>query len=308
MKIRERKASRVGPGGAASGLMLIAGVLAPLLWSESNRLWFNQQVRSVGIGWFGGYAWLVPAGVALLCGIAAAILADRHKRRLQPLRDSEVSLEGPHALYLRPYFTDTGTPLLNPFYSAWSGGLSLEAYALNPEQFVGRVLEPYINVREVGGNPSTVANSRILIPYDAWQDAVKEAIHAAAVIVMMPLMLPDRNTGIMRGEATIWELQYIVESGLLDRTIVLMPHVPWGARKRTRGAWERTRNRVAEFGLELPAYREQGDVLVFSHADEAWRMEKLFSPALPARKQVAAGLVEALRWTSERCGFALLDR
>lgn len=287
-------------------MMLLGGALSPLLWFEGNRNWFNEQLRRAGIGWFGSSPWMILAAVAVVSVASAIIMGDRHKRRLQPFRDAEVSLDVPHALFLRPYFTDTGVQLVN--HSAWSAGLSLDAYPLNPEQFVGRVLEPYLDVREVGGSPSTIGNARIVVPYDEWQGAVKAAIHAASVIVVLPLMMPDHDTDTMRGEATIWELRYLAESGLLLQTIVLMPHVVWGARRRTREAWERTRVRVADFGLELPAYAEEGGALVFSDADGAWRMKQRFAPEVPARKRVAAGLIEALQWISERSGFSLMQR
>ncbi|MFL5384587.1 MAG: hypothetical protein ACJ8GN_18855 [Longimicrobiaceae bacterium] len=308
MKIRERKETRFEPGALAGVLLLIVTVLMPLAGSGFVLSWVSRQVQANGLGSPNQFeSMLIVAVPTLAIGVGAVVAAFRHKRALQPLRDSEAALEGPYALFLRAYYSDYHSVFPNPFLSASSGGVFRDSVVLGPEEFVARVLEPFIDVREVGGSPSTIGSARITTADEEWQPAVVKAIHGASVIVVLPLMKQDRK-GATRGEAMIWELRYLVESGLMDRTIVLMPGVPWVVRWKMREAWERSRLRVAGFGLELPQYDGRGGIWAFVRSGQTWRPEKSFAPVASSQKRLAAGLVEALLWMSGRFEFPLLDR
>jgi hypothetical protein len=235
----------------------------------------------------------------------------RHKRKLQWLRNKELLLPGPKALFLRPFFSDKGIKFLNPFYSGWStalSGVSIDLGFLGPEEFVGRVLEPFMNVVQVGGSPATIGNATLSISDEDWKPLVIEAVHSASIIVILPVLRQEKKTGRTSGESTIWELRYLVDSCRMMQTIVVMPSVSWYRRRTTREGWERARSKAAEFGLNLPVYERKGAVLTFERKGSTWQVVNSFGQAVCLRRKIAFGIVEAVKMFAHRESFSLLDR
>lgn len=300
-KIKERTDSRFSIGIVEVLLCLIGVVVAvggrTGMWLD----WAEKWVSRPG-------AWILPVVVAIPLLSSAAHFARRSKSRLQPFRDLEATMDGTHALFLRPFFSDTKVGIPNPFFSAiWSGGFSIEPPELGPEEFVGRVLEPYINVREVGG-ATTIGNGRIPVSSEKWQEDVIKAANKASVTIILPLLGQDKKAGQDLGESTLWELSYLVKTGLISRAMIIMPKVEWRGRKSVRDSWERARAKALGFGMLLPEYSKDGGVLTFEHDHVAWRPAQIFGQNISGRKSLAVGLVEAIKWQAEHHGFELSTR
>lgn len=226
----------------------------------------------------------------------------------QPLRNSEANLAGGvSALYLRPFFT-AGLCFDNPFRSYWK--LALIGFSIDPplllcEQFVARVLEPYINVREIGGNPLLAGIGR-LTTEEEWKDTFGTALNEAQVVIIIPAFYEDPKTGQTSGEMTLWEIQQLMVSKRMDRAIAIMPKK--FPRIPTREYWQESQKRLADLGLILPNYDWKGCVLVFDQVNNHWEFTKKFGQRGFGKKRLAKGLLEALMFQSERHGFSLLGR
>jgi hypothetical protein len=306
-KLRERQASRFSRGPTASLLFGIGGIL--MAFALGGGYFLAAGLRATGIADLGDDAARVVGGVlAMLFVIPATFIAQRHQQQLQVVRDQDIRVGGPVALYLRPFFIDKYLRLPNPYRSRsfWSPDMA----PILPAEFIGRVLEPYINVRQLGGGPETLANTRVQAPLlgDEWKRTVKNQIQAASVAIVIPLLDRDRKSGELRGQATLWELAWLINSGAMARTIVMMPSVAWVHRRRVRDGWERGRAVLRELGLVLPPYTKRGEVMTFARDDGCWCVAASFGGKGRAINRFAVGLVEAVQSLAGQHGFALLDR
>ncbi len=304
-KIKERRDSRFSIGMIEALLLLIATIAAPVVRTNIWRDWAEKWVGRPG-------AWVLSVVVLIAFIWPASILARRTKGRLQPLRDADAALGGTNALFLRPFFTDTKVRITNPFYSIGTSGVTIEPAGLGPEEFVGRVLEPYINVREVGGE-APIGNGRVPVPPEKWQDTVIKVAGEASVIIIIPLLWKDEKTGQEYGEGTFWELKYLARTGLMSRAIALMPKVDWRSQKSVNVGWERFRASVAEFGVLLPEYNDDGCAMIFEETSGVWRPAEIFDQDSDIfdpfeLKRLAFNLVEALKRQAERHDFELSIR
>jgi len=308
-RIRERHNSLFEVGLWPLSLFSIAVILAPIARTDYWTDWLATSLRSAGITGINDIeSKIVGGSIALGFGIAGAILAHRSKLSRQVDRDSEIQLLGPKALFLRPYFSDKKFLFPNPFYSYWSCGISLEPIYMPPEEFVGRILEPYVSVMEIGGDPKFISGGKIYSPDDCWRESFIQAVERATFVVIMPMLGFDPKTRKALGEATIWELRYLVESENIHRTIVLMPKVPPLRRKYARQSWERARLAAASFGLTLPEYKRNGAIILFRRKLGIWEVAVDFIGTESRRASFAVGLVEAVEGLAAKNGFALHNR
>jgi hypothetical protein len=231
-----------------------------------------------------------------------AWLSRRHKIKLQRTRDAEALSSDFRALFLRPFFLDKNFLFANPFWSPFCP----ETKSLAPPEFVGRVLESYINVVQFGGESDEVSNARISMPDSSkWEPLFTQQVDHASVVVIIPLLRYEGPGGRPEGEATMWELDYLVRSFALERTIAIMP-------TRARGwiaeSWERARMRAVKLGVNFPEYSRSGDVMTFEYHNGNWRVVAGFCGSWKGRERLAAGLVAATKSLSERHRFTLLAR
>ncbi len=307
VKVEEANNSAFNIGCLAPFLFLPGFLFFIWFRDTSSRKWLNNELVELGIGDFNGYAALILLiGIPLLTCIPATLLARRSKIKSQQLRNNKIDLEKIHALYLRPYYTDSNISIPNPFYSMWSGGVSLETPALNPEEFVARVLERHLNIYAFGGNNKTVGMGRATAPNLDWQFGVTESIKKACFIVIFPYLSQLPNSNQISGLSTLWELNQVANLGKLDRTIAIMPCHYWYNRKKIRDNWEKTCEKALEFGVILPKYNNKGCMVTFEYKDELWKPLKIFGDdGIYRQKRLARGLIEALFFLSERFNIKL---
>lgn len=250
---------------------------------------------------------LLCSAIVLLVSLGAAV-ARAHKESLQELRDREIVADGPVALFLRPFYSDRRLRFPSPFWDG-SQNISHEFHTLTPSEYVGRVLEPYIIVRQFGGSPETFANARLWAPVvgAAWKDALQREVAEAAIVIIIPMLGRLTRRSEPRGTATLWELGYLLD-GALDRTVVVMPTTTWFHRVAVRRSWERARAHASSLGLELPRYDKHGDVMTFARVRGAWTIDRYFGQPCGPTNHLAVGLVDAVNWLAKRHGFALVSR
>lgn len=248
----------------------------------------------------------------------------KRKHQLQSYRNSQVDSIKIYTLYLRSFETDDIVFMANPFFfedddenrkQINSFG---DAELIFPEEFIGRVLEPYIDVLQVGGSDANIGPARIFVDDSIWQERVGNAVNAASIIILMPLVTEMKN-GSYRGLATMWELQFLVKSGKIERTIILMPpsnHFGKAAsgelnlrngqndvglmeyrRAHIGDGWEAIKDMSSRIGLQLPCYTDSGAVigLFKQEGDGAWRYGCVYEPA-----PYVSGM-----WSRNKCEFAL---
>jgi uncharacterized integral membrane protein len=267
--------------------------------------------------WAGDWTWpfiVVIFGGAFLCACIGARLGASDKRKTQTLRDAEATMSGSRALYLRTFFSDTKIQFPNPYVDQAFGVsfdlTTLDGEMLPAEVFVGRVLEPFLNVVQVGGSPATIGPGRIYTSDAEWQDAVRPAVLEADVIVILPIMGLDRKTKRLAGRATIWEMEHLVRSGRIERAVVIMPprlSIMWFP-SRVRDGWERARALAAEFALYLPASQRRGGVFIFHEWNGDWLPTEIVIRTKRKRERLAAALQEAVKRQAIRHRFQLLER
>ena len=257
----------------------------------------------MGLGEYGLVLWMGVVYVA--CVAVAAVVSDRNKKRLQAIRDREGLADSTYLLFLRPFFSDTALLQPNPFYSAWSQGVTVDGPGLRPGELVGSIVEPLIAVREAAGSHAVVGNARLSFATDEWQVEIRKQIDAAAVILLRPLLRRAKRTGTVQGQATVWEIGYLVESGRMERTLVMMPMAPLLTGRRMREMWEHARERAVDAGLELPAYDPAGGVFAFAPAEGVWRVARRFQPGSSRKTRFGAALLAGVHAMATRHGVRL---
>jgi hypothetical protein len=164
-------------------------------------------------------------------------------RRAQRRRDAhaaaivEAILSGrrvePYSLYLRP-FVSTDRLMAQAFRSGMTVPVHLDVETVLARSLRDRA--PLIGLGQPGEMDEGIA--RVMTPEDHWRDAVLALARTAEFIVMLPLSRPS----------TTWELKRIVESGLVGRTLFIMPEVPY---QTPNGVWSfsETADRVFDSGV-----------------------------------------------------------
>jgi hypothetical protein len=251
--------------GIAWVLLLLFAGLAFLVWNLI-QIGISDSLTS-----FESMAYVVGAGfVACALGFAMIFAMARQQATAQRARNEQTTalfqrirarqpLERPLFVYLRPFSAaKAGTPT---------------------EQLVVELLERRGTLCCVGESDFHVGMGRIVLRDDEWQSAVLDLCERAAAIVIYPAA----------SHGTLWELSQLTARGWLDRTLFFMPpniliaHAlsPLArfadSRQRAqleahdlRSSWERARSRSREFGVELPAYRDEGGLFRLAAGQVEW--------------------------------------
>jgi len=298
-KIEQASSSLFRPGNVALALVMIAIFLEPL--SRTN-LW-TDWLATICFALFG----FKPTHDLLfgLSGLAAYIigfygisLSNKYKINSQPLRDRTIYESTSYAVFLRPFFTDKLIKFPNPHYRVTGGMFSLEQPSLGAEEFVGRLLEPYIDVVEIGGVADSIGPARLYGNESNWQLLFQKYCHDADVVILLPLLDSQKADGHQPGSQTMWELHQLKLMHKLDRTIILMPKSNFLSRNWLRPAWERARTHAAEFSVVLPKYDSAGGIYAARSDNSQYDLSRRFTGGyrwLYREWRFAGGLVEAYK-------------
>lgn len=242
--------------------------------------------------WYGLTAALVLCGTVVLALFRSA-LADR--RRAQQARDGRLAIRADmgYGVFLRPFRLDATLRLENPFFRFWFANYD-EIFRLFPGEYVGRVLEPYFPVVEIGGSDTTVGSARVQESDADWQSTFRALVDGAAFVVIMPLLLDAQDR--RHGEATLWEFGELAARSALDRVVVFMPRMPGFGRSAMARAWACASAIVAGHGIALPAYTHRGGIFRLVRDDHGtWRASADHAVGRYRTRALAAGLVAAAR-------------
>jgi hypothetical protein len=206
------RASGARAGGAAIAIGLVAVVAFAWLMLVWDVRWW--------VRWL-----LAPTLTAPLMSIANAAYRD-DVRQAQRLRGAEATrltgrvLAGEHVepfvLYLRPFATANRLPALPwPRHNEVLGGTSVH---LDVETLLARAFRDTMPVIALGpGDEMLDSSGRAVVTNENWREAVQALARQAGFITMVPLPTPS----------TMWELEWLMRSGLLDKVLFVMPETPF---------------------------------------------------------------------------------
>jgi hypothetical protein len=176
-------------------------------------------------------------------------LAARIARVTDATTQQSVGKDHSFGLYLRPFFS-TGKIRVNLLRDAsmdWDFE-TLFAYSL----------KGYLPIIALGQPGEHLGAGRIETQDDDWQALASDLIERADCIYIIPSNRPG----------TLWEMKYLKENHLLDKTIFIMP--PEARIAGNEGLfsshWDVTKVSASEFGICLPKYDSQG--MLFALTDD----------------------------------------
>lgn len=169
-------------------------------------------------------------------------------------------LTAPFALYLRPFAT---TDRFN-FY-----GLSTKWGGIDLESVIAYACEPWGLFLGLGREGNAVGAGKLYSTDAEWEEKFARLADNARVIVVVP--------GV--GEGSLFEIEWIIQQGLLPKTIFLMPPsslfcVPGRSRwahstnrdlqdQNDAARWATVSVSVKRLGILLPPYHSEGAVIQF---------------------------------------------
>jgi hypothetical protein len=126
--------------------------------------------------------------------------------------------------------------------------------AVTLEMALSDALAPEVTLLYVGGSPHPSGADWMIATSDtsSWQTAVETVLGARDIGLMVPGYTPGMQ----------WELRYLIERGLLVRSLLIM--LPAQCDPEARDRWEGARAAAASFGLALPPYEAGGAFLRFA--------------------------------------------
>lgn len=180
----------------------------------------------------------------------------------QSLRGARDENVVPFILYLRP-FVSTGkiaaekSKLLRVGASyIGNGPLMLASDRVEFEEEIEKALRPLGKLIALGKPLEHMGAGRIRVDDNVWQDAIKLLMDNAEMIVLLPSPRPG----------TCWEVEHLLTSGALEKTIVVDPPNDRGSIEDGYdpiSEWHGVRDTFHEHGYELPEDNEEGSLIIF---------------------------------------------
>ncbi|MGD9968156.1 MAG: hypothetical protein AB7T59_16675 [Hyphomonadaceae bacterium] len=250
-------------------------------------------------------------GALVVAFVLPTWIGYRKKLKAQLARDAAPLSSGPFVLILRPFHTDARIGMPHPFLQLGFESAIDSSGGMHAPEYVARVLERYIDVRQIGGNREDIAASRMFTSDDDWQAVLATQAVEASAIVIMPLVTKRLGERKTHGTSTVWELEHLCATGALAKTALLLPPweyiggiaQQWYIRGRLKKEWRQVQAAAAKFGLDLPAYNGDSDVLLFSQeANGRWAAR---SGHRGAATDLARNLLDAMDELTMRSGIDL---
>ena len=256
-------------GGAKQGRRLSSlGLIIALVIASCGAIYIAS--RPYVSGW--------PALLAFMACLAAGLYLaqacydlegwfeqrerDLYAARLWGQLKDDAAVE-PFILYLRPFISTNQIAQTDhhvvPIRSA-SGAVMNFAAAADRVEFEAEIegaLRAFGPLVALGQPLEHMGAGRIRVEDDEWQDAIARLIDAASLVVLLPSPRPG----------TSWEVERILTSGALDKTILVDP-------PNARGADDASYDPVSEWagvyqsfhahGFELPEDDPEGQLIWFA--------------------------------------------
>jgi hypothetical protein len=177
-------------------------------------------------------------------------------------------------LYLRPLLSASSLQLPNRCVSgAFEVGFEREPDQLTLEALLYRALGTELNFMSLGGRPEGYGGTRLMMAAggEDWRSLLPTLDKTTDLIVMVPHV----------SEGVRWELEYVVRTGALSRTLFIMP--PHSTDTDVEAMWSGAVAILEEHNLRPPNYRSQGAILRFGpdgSVAEEWDFDTLWKNTL----------------------------
>ena len=228
--------------------------IARVLYFLSGGLSFATAMQAPKLIEDSGIAvWLAVFAMFSGLGLAGLPVSTWHQRRQQRRRDSHaaavlrsVQAEQPcrYSLYLRGFATTGKDPQIVAGHDFTLRGSPEPQQDM--EAVLAEAMEPTAPLIALGDPGEQIGAGRVRVPESEWETDFQKLAADAETILLRPSDTPG----------TLRECEWIVEQGLWDRTVLLMPlentAYGWAAR------WASAVARLRERGVELPSYRSCG--------------------------------------------------
>ncbi len=173
----------------------------------------------------------------------------------------------PFTLYLRPFHsTDQIAGHTNNIVRMSTDPSQISHFAhveerVEFESVVEKALRSIGSVVALGKPLEHWGAGRIKVADDVWQDAIKKLIDNAQLIMLLPSPRPG----------TSWEVEYVLSSGAVRRTIIVDPPNHMGAANKTynpAAEWAGVRQVFLDHGFVLPEDDPEGRLVYFSEGTQ----------------------------------------
>ncbi|MFC7290985.1 hypothetical protein [Hirschia litorea] len=223
------------------------------------------------------------------------IEADRIFKSLSENDDSKVES---FILYLRPFISTNkigaDQPKMMSFRPDGIGGATqfiLTNDRVEFEEEVEKALRPLGKLIALGKPLEHMGAGRVRVADEVWQDAIKLLIDKAEMIVLLPSPRPG----------TSWEVEHLLTSGALEKTIVVDPPNDRGSVDKGYdpiSEWAGVRTTFAEHGFSLPEDDEEGSLIIFGDQKEPVMTSKIGLGGENQVRRFARELQKKLRVTA----------
>lgn len=172
--------------------------------------------------------------------------------------------EIPFVLYLRPFYTAGQLHFSNPDGSTIPLGYKsvAEQKRIDVEQQLEKVFKRVMPFVAVGGGGRSFGAGKVPSSDEEWQSTVRLLTRSATAIFVVPLA----------GEGTLWEVKWLRESRLIQRTVFVMPAAN---EKRAQSEWTSASSILFGMGLSLPLYDTSGSLFTFDDEGKVLRRSSL---------------------------------
>lgn len=243
-------------------LLGLAGVIAALGAVGWDFLVFRDGepvlfVVILSAAIIGGALWVAAAS-------GLADLSEQHARDLEAaelfrrLKAGEPP-ERPYTLYLRPFATtdEIEEHVLSPMVAgATATSFSYVSSRYELERQIERATRKVGPLVALGEPLEHVGAGRVRVSDETWQDAVELLSGQAALIVLLPSSRPG----------TLWEVEHILNSDLVQRTVMIDPPNAsgrWARKYDQADEWGQVRAAFSARGYSIPEDSRAGQMLFF---------------------------------------------
>ncbi len=180
----------------------------------------------------------------------------------------------PFILYLRPFASTDKigakkTKLVGLGASSMGNGtLMVASDRVEFEEEIEKALRPLGKLVALGKPLEHMGAGRIRVADDVWQDAIKLLIDKSEMIVLLP----------SPREGTSWEVEHLLTSGALKKTIVVDPPNDRGSIENGYdpvNEWRGVAQTFHAHGYELPEDDEEGSLIIFGDNKKPVRTSKI---------------------------------
>ncbi|MBU6372701.1 MAG: hypothetical protein KJS97_08230 [Alphaproteobacteria bacterium] len=252
---------RAGVAWHGVSALALAACAAGVIWFATGD---HDLSRTVALG--GAGALILVAALAMATFGELGDLSLQHARDLKAQAIYDALGRGetppPYVVYLRPFSStdQVETVAMSAVASGMQGsalGFVVSRYEL--EQQIERATRHFGPLVCLGQSLEHVGAGRIAVDEASWKDAVLKLCEKAALIVM----LPSSRAG------TLWEIEHVLASNLIDRTVFVDPPNAAIANKKRYDQsreWRTVREAFAAKGFTMPPDSRVGRLLFFGTA------------------------------------------